>query len=575
MSKIKPEHAYATEHFDRFHGLGKSPLTDSKKATDIRNFRITANGSLEKRRGYRALRKFPEQIRAYWEGSVGSNFYQMAICGNKVYSIDIMMGTLEVIATLNSRYAYINFIQFENELYLLDSNDILVFRPSLGKFLPVTASDAYVPLYGKDWDPVSGGETFESVNLLSNRIRVSYLNVSRTNTFKLPFYASAIDSILVDGVPVTSYGFTTSDNTVYIPAATNGYQVEIGFEIALDINNSEISTASQSIVYPGRHHPTLFLYGDIGSSKIYRSAYISSESLKQCRAHYPNCTSLYFRGEDVLFAGDKQYPLTAISLYNNRLLVYSKIATWEIRCSDNVHDEVDISPLLQGIGCISPHAAITCGNYPVIVNNGGVYLLDFPTSGNDLPDIVKISDDISDHLTTSFLYNCIAREDILHHELWLRDPKDSEAKVLVYNLDHREWYVFDNIYATRFFSLPLYDGFLSGDELLVFDENIGHDNGADIVASYQSGYFSLGHPTSKKRSLRTSLCADTNGNSPFLKIETEHTERTFELVGSDLDVPEFFDYRALMGRFRFLRFRLLVSGKKDCRFHTISFYANL
>jgi hypothetical protein len=109
----------------------------------------------------------------------------------------------------------------------------------------------------------------------------------------------------------------------------------------------------------------------------------------------------------------------------------------------------------------------------------------------------------------------------------------------------------------------------------VFDENIGHDNGADIVASYQSGYFSLGHPTSKKRSLRTSLCADTNGNSPFLKIETEHTERTFELVGSDLEAPEFFDYRALMGRFRFLRFRLLVSGTKDCRFHTISFYANL
>lgn len=574
MSKIKPGRAFAAEHFDSFKGLGKGPIAGAKKATDIRNFRICPDGSLEKRKGWRTLRTFPERVRAYWEGKVGNSFYQFAICGKTVYSINPVMGVLEICGTLSNTYTDIEFVVYEDDLYIIDDS-IRIFRKDPFVFEKLTPLDVYIPLYGKDWDPINGGAVYEQINLMTNHIRVSYHNAPLVSVFHLPFYASAIDSILVNGIPVTDYVFSSSSNTVTVPAASSAYSVEIGFEVILEINNSELLTNNRSAIYPGQHHSTLFLYNTSGACKIFRTAYVSDESLKACQALYANARSLYFRGDDVLFAGDRKYVVKALCTHNDRVLVYTDDACWEIHCSDDEKDTVEIGALLKGVGCISPNAAISCQKYPVAVNESGVYLLDFPTSGNEIPKVIKISDDISDRLTPSFLNNCIAREDVAHHELWLRDSTDTEATVLVYNLDQQQWYIFDNIYAHAFTSTISYNGFLSDKDLVIFDDALDRDDDADIVASYQSGYFSLSHPEAKKRSLRINLCADTNGNSPFLKVETESTERTFELVGSNAEPPEFFDYRVLMGRFRFLRFRLLVSGQSNCRFYNISFYANL
>jgi hypothetical protein len=61
----------------------------------------------------------------------------------------------------------------------------------------------------------------------------------------------------------------------------------------------------------------------------------------------------------------------------------------------------------------------------------------------------------------------------------------------------------------------------------------------------------------------------------FLHLESENAQASFSLQGAGMDAPDYFDRRVLLGRFRFLRFRILMGGEGADEIHSISFYANL
>lgn len=572
MSKIKPNRAFAAEHVNAFGGLGQSLLAADQSATHIENFRISNDGSLKKRTGYRIVRQFPYTVRAYWEGSIKSYPYIFAVAEDKIYHIDAFSGVPELIGTLGSSSGRIDFFLYEDDLYITDDDGLRVYNPATHTF---PAAEPYVPLYGKGWDPVACGSLFEPFNLLTNRIRIHYANTTNQTIFRLPFFAQSIDGLYVNGKKITNYSFTAQSNIFTIHEGYTGFDVEVGITVMLDVDTKGIQTSKKAIVYPGSHHSTLCLYdGDYGY-RIYCSSYVPSSSLSASRAIYPNGKKLYFKDENILLAGDTQYAIHSICQFGNRLLAYSAVGSWQITCPDDAQDTPSISVLLPTTGCTAPYSAIVCDGKPVIVNKKGVFMINIPASDSKPPELTCISNEISEHLTHSLLENCIAREDPIHNELWIRDPNDLYARIFVYNLTRKQWYIFTNFDATLFFDLPSFRGFSSANKLYALDEDLYTDNGEEITSVYQSGYFDFSHPEAKKRSLRMTVCKKTGSDPAFLKLDTEHAERTFELVGTEGDVPEVFDSRALMGRFRFLRFRILVSGKNDCRIYSLSFYANL
>ena len=573
MARIKPERSYAKEHLNHFGGIGKNNPSGSQKASDIQNLRICADGSLKKRNGYRLVRQFKAELRDYWEGYIGEKFHIFAISGNTIYSINPITDMPSVIGTLESQSEYVSFIEYGGEIYLLDTVGPRVYDTSKEQFVTV---EPYVPLYGKDWDPATGGYMNEEFNLLTNSIRIHYLNTSNSTTFHLPFYADAVVGVRVNNDWVLDYSFTPYTNTVTLPAGKTGYNVEIGLHVMLDEDALNIRGARKSIVFPGKHHQTLCIYGSSPANRVFCSSYVDSYARHRCSLLYPGVKPLYFKESNMLLIGNTQYPLRSICRYGDRLLAFSRNGTWTIECPTDESDLVSMNVLLPTIGSSTERASIICNNLPLVVNLNGVHFLEIPDSDQDPPQLINISEDVKELLSYSFLTNCLARDDTLNGELWLCDPtNDADHRIFVYNYNCKQWYIFHNYNPDRFFEMKTFLGFSSKNNLYVYDETIFTDDDEPITASYQSSYFDFSHPEAKKRALRVITCANAKSSHFGMTLETERHTKAIEFYGSDHNAPDTFDCRALMGRFRFIRFQITLDGSSDCRIYSVSLYANL
>ena len=569
MSKIKSERAYASKRFDQFVGIGERQSLNGKNATEMINFRLSSDGTLKKRNGYRLHREFPDTVRAYWEGTINQTPFMFAICGNGIYYLD-PNGDLTQIDTVPNTYDDLNFFYYENNVYLADGTGIRAYNAGSVSFPYITP---YVPLYGKSWDPVSLGSANEPFNLLTNRIRVQYTNTSGATVFHLPFYARSVDGVKVNGRSV-DYTFVSLSDTVTLSSQVTGLYVEIALEVSLAEDAAGIKTATRSTVYTAPDRNTVCLYGAECPYNLYTSAPIDTVNLFSCRSIYPNAAPLYFKDEDIFIIGSRVNPITAICPYQDRALVYTKDSTWQLFLNED-NRTLAVIPLLRGIGCCSSRAATVCGDTPVAINQKGVFLLQFSSDKNEPPSCKSITGGIKEYLTADFVNTCCATEDPVSNELWISSPNTEKPQVLVYHLTHRQWYLFDHMDAEFFIDCSDRRCFASGKKIYALDNTCFDDAGEPIIASVTSSFFDFSHPEQLKRALRVTVAAQTNGSPAYLRLETDRTERTFELIGKDSPSPEIFDSRALVGRFRMLRFRILTGGDGDFRLYSVTFLANL
>ena len=160
-------------------------------------------------------------------------------------------------------------------------------------------------------------------------------------------------------------------------------------------------------------------------------------------------------------------------------------------------------------------------------------------------------------------------------ELWMRDPTETdEGLVWVYKQEKKEWYCFDNLYITKFFEMEGTIGFGTADgNILLPDETSYADNGEPVTAVYRSQYLAFALPENYKRALRTTVCADTGGQQ--LTMLTQTDSRSYScLVTGNAGEPQFFEYGTNIGRFRFARFVLRISGSSAARIYRLSMLAN-
>ena len=278
MSRIKPERAYAAEHFKAFGGLGQSLLATDRNAADMQNLRIDSDGSLKKRAGYRLLYDLPDTVSAYWEGTIDLNFYQFAICRSKIYRIDPTDGSTTHVGTLrDTSNKHPEFIFFEDNLFVPDTGGLLMFNPAADKF---SIPEPYVPLYGIGWNPINGGEMNEPFNLLTNCIRVQYYNVNNSLTFQLPFFANKIHGVTVNSVSIENYNFESQSDYFTIDAEYTGKIVEVGFEVMLETDPDGVTTCKKGTVYPGHHHDTLCLYDSNLKYRVYYSNHVTTGDIE-------------------------------------------------------------------------------------------------------------------------------------------------------------------------------------------------------------------------------------------------------------------------------------------------------
>lgn len=571
MSKIRPERAFTKKSISAFAGIRDAAVSNESSAADMRNFRILKDGILEKRYGWHTWRSFREEIRGFWQGTLGEKHLYFLVSGASVYygSEDLGMSSIGTVSASGK----IGFFRFGDRLYLQDGSVLRVFEPTALTFIK---AHGYVPLYGFNWHPVQFGDTYEPLNLLTPRLRIHYLNTTGSATFYLPFFATSLDKVRVNNKTVSSFSFVAGSDQFTLNSPHAGDVVEVAFTISGDnATRNQINASTQSFLYQDRESERVLLFGSTPGYRLFCSEVANERRVNESKVFYSDSDSLYFRSSQILTVGDADHPITALCTNYDRILAFHTAGAWSIHI-DAKNDEVVSYPVLYGFGCTSPDAVLTLGNDPILINESGVCRLHSTVGDPDRFSIKILSEKIPDRISLAMKKNALLFWDNTHRELWVRDATETDqGLVWIWNEDLEEWYCFDGIHATLFFCRNGEIAFAATNRLLQFHPDDYVDGGNDYTAYYESNYMSMSRSDSYKRSLRATFCVHSRGGVLICDLDTDANSYQFSFAGENTKVPELFDVRALPGRFRFLRYRISCTENAPTRIYEANFYTRL
>lgn len=554
----------------KFGGMGKHTPLEPLGAEDMCNLRILPNGVLKVREGYTRKKHFisGKKVRGVWEGVMDGVPLLFAVVGDTVYRLSGVDWNEMNVGTITNGNGCVHFRLYEDKLYLFDGTKIWTYSVTSSKFVEL---EAYVPLYGYQWHPTAYGEANEQINILTPRLRVHYYNSSESNLFILPYYASSVDAVYVNGRKTNAYTFPPNSNQVIFTSETPPMTVEIAFTILIDEELREEILASQmSYLYSRNGIKQLLLWGNTG--RLYCARKVTQDMMTSCHTVYPNASPLYFCTDDVLFLGDHMHPITALCPLYETLLVFSSDRIWNLSFEK---EGMQITLAMHGMGCSSQHGVIPYESGVLAAMNGGIYNI---TASSARPQDLfpeRISLGIDDKFLNGFTDRVHLMRYFAKGEIWMRDPDDTTGTVWIWNNENAEWYRFTGINAAFFFDGSNGLGFASGSDILLFSPTEGTDNGAPIDAYYKSTYLDFGAFGSIKRSMHALLYTSTSNSSTNVLFETEQGELSYRFGAhrSAKGAPRACDIRMHSHRYRFLRFTFSTSATSPAEYYKLDIYS--
>lgn len=290
-------------------------------------------------------------------------------------------------------------------------------------------------------------------------------------------------------------------------------------------------------------------------------------------SEYSDSDPLYFTQNMLLTLGSPDSPIRSLYLNRGRILAFHEMGCFSLSRS-TVGNLVESYALPISVGTTLCGAELYLEGDPVVIHRSGIFRLKSTASAPDDLVAIPLTNGIAELRTESFLENGIVGEDMAHGELWFCDPADEDGRVWIYQIATKQWVSFDNIAAKFFFNTSSGIGFARQDKLCVFDETLYTDNGAPFTATYQSGFVDFSSPEEPKRALRLTCCANSMGNSIDVTVQSEKRYDMKTLLGNRQILPEFFDLRFALGRFRFLQVSLTDMGDRRSRFYRLALFAN-
>jgi hypothetical protein len=215
------------------------------------------------------------------------------------------------------------------------------------------------------------------------------------------------------------------------------------------------------------------------------------------------------------------------------------------------------------------------------VSYGGAYRWIADDEFEEEIRLTRISDSVNPIFDKAFINNALVCRNRGENELWFGDASSEEGRVLVYNCDGKNWYLYDGINADRFFEVGDTVVFRRGTDYYIFDGDDGYDtfeNGErNIEAVIESADFDFSQPSERKHLDRVTVTCELDGGEMLVEIggnqllfsRTLKEEDASEVHG-DVD---FFDMRTRTGRIESADFRLSVSDKRRQRVYSVAFFA--
>lgn len=507
MSKIKFKDSFASLNIDKFGGIDRTrAVGDAKSARDIRNFRILADGSLEKRKGYRCIMSDLENIRAVWSGMLEGYEEMILLIESSVYMMNYDTGDIDYIGEVLSYGGEASFFMLEGRLYLKDNRGI--YRCDRHS---VTRSNGYVPLYGLNW-PNNGGEVYEPINQLSDYVRIRYL--MNANSVYLPLKLNVLElvQVKINGTIASNASIIGTNISLY-NSQPAGTVVDVCMRIGSSYSSREmLNSCTGTAVYGGNYDTCVYCFSGEDKARVFRSRYVRKEDILLSQSVVPSSDGVYFPlGYDYYVASGGAV-VSAVCRHYDRLLIFGLDEARMTELSSEVYQDTPAMPINTGVGCLHSGGVALCDNDPVTLSRDGIYIWTSKTDARDESSARRISDPLGDLMSASYREGAFLFNHRAAGELWIGNPGDSGGRVFIYNYRFEKWYCFTGIRAERFFVWKGKTGFCRGGEICFFDSS-GLDEGGVIVrASYESAYGDLGMPERDKRLKRCMVVSEGEGN---------------------------------------------------------------
>lgn len=470
-------------------------------AARLDNFRITAEGKLEKRGGSRLVYTFPAPVRGVCSApqteTVEDNDELLyVVAGDKLYSLTEADGRFSaaVLAELNSDSGAIELFRFAGMLYILDGVDYYRWDGS-----SLVVPDGYVPLVRRYAGAVDYGKENERVNLLTDRVRMRFSPDGENKRFRLWGRVKSIDGMIVNGTRISDY--TTEIGTFYSYVNTDALYaknpddiIEVEYTLNQASRRSRVTSCTHAAVYGGDTDSRVFLYGGENASVIYPSEPENGDNGSRLSGEY-------FPDGGEIKVGDGNLSVTGAVRQFDRLAIFTEEGAFytypseSVKMCDIQRFSFLILPLNSDVGASRSGGAVLVENEPYAMSANGLYRFK-STSVRDERLAIRIEAPDFIGLNRDFGSACRLYVNKLRGELWCYGGVG--AKIAIYNARLGKWYCFSGIEPDRVFSYMGEAAYSVGAKVYVFDESRHDDSGVPFTASCESGCLDLGNAFKSK-----------------------------------------------------------------------------
>ena len=494
MAKIQTGTAESIYKIEKWLGVNENPDGDTAlkmgEAAEMRNFRITADGHLQKRPGYKTIIEVGEAAQGLWSGRVNGDMYTVAASGGNIFLLDTEAHSKTQIGTCHETNA-VHFFGYGNKLYVLDGEEYYSWDGTT-----FGAVEGYVPLVVTASVPAGGGTQLEQVNKLTPKRRVRFSPNGEATVFQLPeTELKSIDSVkdITTGEEVTGWEANIEKGTLTFESAPaeNTDSLEVSYTAGAD-DRAKVVGMRFSETYNGQTDNRVFLYGDGSNELIYSG--IDQNGMP---------TAEYFPDLNELRAGEENTPVTGAIRQFSRLIVFKTDSTYSVSYSSltlvdgTVTAGFYIVPVNRSIGNQAAGQVQLIANYPRSLHGGGVYEWRNGSYGltSDERQAKRISERVENTLGSFDAAKCITFDNEYKQDYYIVH----NGTAVIHNYAENAWFIYTDFPAAAFTMIgnELYMLTVNGKFAHISREYMS-DDGEAIDAFWRSGSMNFGREWQRK-----------------------------------------------------------------------------
>lgn len=545
----------------------------------IENFRITDDGSLQKRCGFKEIYKDPQNVYPVSASySMEKNGIEECYFTQGTFVKKYIPSTQSIvdIGVISNSSAKPFFFEHLDTLFLCDGNKIFTIAANT-----LSESSFYIPLYGKDWPASTAGPINEAPNLLWPKVAMSY-TLKQGTTHYLPLAklnVSHIDAVFRNGVLVDPD--TYSINERYNCIGVSEFNVGDNFFVIVTFTPDEQYEAQRKALFESTsasafyelNKNNLFFWGNETNNNVFYSSAVNEENAKITDAYTTN-TRFYVPVDSFFKAISENDRIRAFIRHYDRVLIMTDSSTWITNLEELENNSLKIKNINASIGCTIPNGCVRIENTIFSIGKDAIYAWSSNTDELNECNAFDISAPIKPLLNNNFFQSCKIHLNYSKREIWFYSPY--ESRIWIYNYTRKSWYSFSGFAPTAFLDGGDDVRFCEEGAIFVFDRSLNTDTRNnvkyEITGTLKSGELEFNSKLPKKLCSATVRGSFSGGRLEFIgKLDGQKNISSYITPKKAHSVIPF---RIRSGSFSSMNFELIAKGAGEQIIHGIELDAD-